>query len=137
MISSQYAAGFMDGEGCINVSSCRTSTYIRVLVVNTNREVLELFQQRWGGDIKQNKQHKAHWKISYTWRVSHISCQHFLKDIYPFLVVKKKQAEAAFIFFEAQPGKGKRWSETGLEEANKAINQIKQLNKKGIEVNKL
>ncbi len=57
MISAEYAAGFMDGEGCINVSSCRNSTYIRVLIVNTNREVLEMFQQRWGGDIKQNKQH--------------------------------------------------------------------------------
>ena len=134
MISDQYAAGFMDGEGCINVSSCRTTTYIRVLIVNTNREVLELFQQRWGGDIKQNKQHKAHWKVSYTWRVSHAACLAFLQDIHPFLVVKRKQAEAAFIFFNNQPGKGKRWSESGLEEANKAILSIKQLNKKGVEV---
>ena len=45
MISSQYAAGFMDGEGCINVSSCRS------------------------------------------------------------LIIKKKQAEAAFIFFNNKPGK--------------------------------
>ena len=134
MISDQYAAGFMDGEGCINVSSCRTSTYIRVLIVNTNREVLELFQQRWGGDIKQNKQQKAHWKVSYTWRVSYAACQQFLKDVYPFLVVKKKQAEAAFTFLFYQPGKGKRWTTEGLEEANKAILAIKQLNKKGVEV---
>ena len=134
MISDQYAAGFMDGEGCINVSSCRTSTYIRVLIVNTNREVLELFQQRWGGDIAQNKRHKAHWKVSYTWRVSHAACREFLNDIYPFLVIKKKQAEAAFIFFDQQPGKGKRWTEGSFEEANKAILAIKQLNKKGVEV---
>lgn len=134
MISAQYAAGFMDGEGCINVSSCRTSTYIRVLIVNTNREVLELFQQRWGGDITQNKRQKTHWKVSYTWRVSYAACRDFLKDIYPFLVIKKKQAEAAFIFFDSQPGKGKRWTDGSLEEANKAILSIKQLNKKGIEV---
>ena len=134
MISAQYAAGFMDGEGCINVSSCRTTTYIRVLIVNTNREVLEMFQQRWGGDIKQNKQQKAHWKVSYTWRVSYAACQQFLKDVYPFLVIKKKQAEAAFIFFDNQPGKGKRWTDGSLGEANKAILSIKQLNKKGVEV---
>jgi len=134
MISAQYAAGFMDGEGCINVSSCRSTLFIRVLIVNTNKEILELFQQRWGGDIKENKRHKANWKVTYTWRVSHVTCLNFLKDIYPFLIVKKKQAEAAFIFFDNKPGKGKRWTESGLEEANKAINQIKTLNKKGIEV---
>lgn len=134
MISAQYAAGFMDGEGCINVASCRSTTYIRILIVNTNREVLELFKQRWGGDIAENKRHKANWKISFTWRVSYAACLNFLKEIFPFLVVKKKQAEAAFIFFDNRPGKGKRWTDENLEEANKAILAIKQLNKKGVEV---
>ncbi len=134
MISAQYAAGFMDGEGCINVSSCRGTVFIRVLIVNTNREVLELLQQRWGGNITANKRHKTNWKVSYTWRVSYAACLNFLQDVYPFLIVKKKQAEAAFIFFDNKPGKGKRWSEEGLEEANKAILAIKQLNKKGVEV---
>lgn len=134
MISSQYAAGFMDGEGCINASSSRSTTYIRVLIVNTNKEILELLKQQWGGDIKENKRHKANWKTSFTWRISHSSCLIFLKEIYPFLVVKKKQAEAAFIFFDNRPGKGKRWTNDSLEEANKAILAIKQLNKKGIEV---
>jgi hypothetical protein len=131
MISSEYAAGFMDGEGCINVSSCRSSLFIRVLIVNTNKEVLELFKQRWGGNIQQNKRYKDNWKTSFTWRVSHISCFNFLTDIYPFLIVKKKQAEAAFVFFDSSPGKGKRWEDDSLEEATKAINIIKQLNKKG------
>lgn len=131
MISSEYAAGFMDGEGCINVSACRSSMFIRVLIVNTNKEVLELFKQRWGGDIQENKKHKANWKTSFTWRVSYTACFNFLTDIYPFLVVKKQQAEAAFIFFNNSPGKGKRWVKDSLEEATKAINVIKKLNKRG------
>lgn len=134
MISSEYAAGFMDGEGCINVSSCRSIMFIRILIVNTNLEVLKMFQQKWGGDISENKQHKINWKISYTWRVSHAACLAFLNDIYPFLIVKKKQAEAAFIFFSSRPGKGKCWTDSRLAEANEAIDQIKSLNKKGVEV---
>ncbi len=134
MISSEYAAGFMDGEGCINVSQCRKSLHIRIMIVNTNKNVLLLFKERWGGDIKQNKRQKSNWKQSYTWRVSHKSCFNFLSDISPFLIVKKKQAEAAFIFFDNQPGKGKKWTENGLEEANKAIRNIALFNKKGVEL---
>lgn len=133
MISKQYAAGFVDGEGCINVSTTRTTTFIRILVVNTNRHVLELFKERWGGDIQQNKQHNKTWKISYTWRLQHKACLSFLKDIYPFLIVKKQQVEAAFSFFEACPGKGNRWTEEPLNLAKEAIEKIKTLNKKGYE----
>ena len=134
MISNEYAAGFLDGEGCINVSSTRNNKFIRVLIVNTNKSVLEFFQEKWGGDIQENKKHKENWKISYTWRVQHKNCLNFLNDVYPFLIVKKLQVEAAFMFFEARPGKGKKWSEETLKIANEAINKIKALNKKGVEI---
>jgi hypothetical protein len=134
MISAQYAAGFFDGEGCINASVCRTSSFIRTLVVNTNLEILEEFQQRWGGDINLNKKGKEHWKQAYTWRLSYAAALQFLKDIYPYLVVKKQQAEAAFIFFESSPGKGKQHTEESRIAAETAIQRIKQLNKKGITI---
>ena len=133
MISNEYAAGFIDGEGCINVSSNKTNIFIRVLVVNTNRHVLELLQERWGGDIRQNKQHNKTWKVSYTWRVQHKSCLNLLNDIYPFLIVKKQQVEAAFVFFNACPGKGHRWTEESSMIAKLAIEKLIRLNKKGYE----
>lgn len=134
MISSQYAAGFFDGEGCVNVSSLRGRSFIRILIVNTNKEILEMFQKRWGGDIKENKRVKANWKTAYTWRVSHKSCLDFLQDINEYVIIKKPQVEAAFMFFELQPGKGKRWDEDSLLEASIAINKIKTANKKGVTV---
>lgn len=134
MISNEYAAGFVDGEGCINVSSTRGTVFIRVLVVNTNKQVLELFKERWGGDICQNKHYNKSWKISYTWRVQYKACLSFLKDIYPFLIVKKQQVEAAFVFFEACPGRGRRWTDESISLAEKAIEKIKNLNKKGYEI---
>lgn len=134
MISAQYAAGFFDGEGCVNVSTLRGKPFIRILVVNTNLEILTKLQQTWGGDVQKNYKSKAHWKQAYTWRLQHSACLGFLQDIYPYLVVKKNQAEAAFVFFEVRPGRAGKWTEESLEEANKAILQIKQLNKKGVEV---
>ena len=134
MISPQYAAGFFDGEGCINVSSCRTSLLIRTLVVNTNLEILELFKETWGGTIYQNKKGKEHWKQAYTWKLSYQLAYKFLQDIYPFLVVKAPQAEAAFIFYDNSPGKGKQRTEEALKLTLEAIDTIKNFNKKGVTV---
>lgn len=134
MISDQYAAGFFDGEGCINVSSLRGKPFVRILVVNTNIDILEKLQQTWGGDIQKNYKPKSHWKQAYTWRLQHSACLEFLQDIYPYLVVKKNQAEAAFMFFNVKPGRGHKWTEESLNEANKVIQIIKNFNKKGIEI---
>jgi hypothetical protein len=133
MISSQYSAGFFDGEGCINVSSCRKTVLIRTLVVNTNLTILEMFKERWGGDIYCNKKGKEHWKQAYTWRLSNSAAHLFLEDIYPFLVVKAPQAEAAFIFFDNRPGSGKQRTEEAKRLTEEAISKIKTFNKKGIQ----
>jgi len=131
----EYAAGFFDGEGCVNCSSGRkNSPFIRILVVNTNLEVLKVFQNFWGGDINKNYKPKEHWKQAYTWRLSHKSALKFLSDILPYLIVKKEQAELAIKFGSIRPGKGNKWSENSLLEANDIINAIKEKNKKGIEI---
>jgi len=135
MVSIEYTAGFFDGEGCINCSTNKGgSPFIRILVVNTNIEVLQSFQQRWGGDINKNYRAKAHWKQAYTWRLSHSACANFLKEIQPFLIVKSSQCKSALDFFEIRPNKGHKWSDDKLTLANKFISEIKQANKKGVEL---
>jgi intein-encoded DNA endonuclease-like protein len=59
-MTPEYAAGFFDGEGCVNCSSSRNNSFIRILVVNTNLEILQRFQAVWGGDINPNYKSKAH-----------------------------------------------------------------------------
>lgn len=136
MISIEYAAGFFDGEGCVNCSSNKSgSPFIRILVVNTNIDVLELFKKRWGGDINANYKSKEHWKQAYTWRLSHSAAGIFLKDIQPFLVIKSKQCKLALEFISLRPSKGYRWTEDKIIDATKIINEIKLANKRGIELN--
>ena len=134
MISTEYVAGFFDGEGCVNIS---TDTYgkpfIRILIVNTDVLVLEKFKERWGGNITHNKRHKENWKRSYTWRLSHNKAINFLKELEPHLIVKKKQTNLAISFYQLTPGKGTKWSNDSLQKANEIIDQIRFANKKGVE----
>jgi hypothetical protein len=135
MISTEYVAGFFDGEGCVNISTDRYGKpYLRILVVNTDKSVLEKFQEKWGGDITHNKRHKENWKRSFTWRLSHTRAIEFLQDLEPFLIVKKKQANLAVEFCKLKPGKGSKWTEDSLQEAKTVIEKIKAANKKGVEV---
>ena len=134
MISAQYAAGFFDGEGCVNCSTNKSgSPFVRILVVNTNLEVLERFKETWGGDINKNYKPKDNWKQAYTWRLSHIAASLFLKEMLPYLVIKKKQAELAIQFTSIRPGRGNSWTDDSLKEANNLLDKIREANKKGVQ----
>ena len=132
-MTPEYAAGFFDGEGCVNCSSNRNNSFVRILVVNTNIDVLKAFQAVWGGDINANYRQKSHWKQAYTWRLQHKSATDFLTEILPFLIVKRQQAEAAIAFNNLRPGQGNKWTEESKLQADALFNKIRQCNKKGIE----
>ena len=107
---------------------------MRILVVNTNLEVLEQLKETWGGDINKNYRPKDTWKQAYTWRLSHSAAARFLEDIYPFLIIKEQQARLALEFASIRPGRGKKWTEESLKEANELLNRIRKANKKGVEI---
>lgn len=93
----RYVAGFFDGEGCIVISYSEASpkrSYrkmsLMVSVAQKNPEVLYLIRGMFGGQIQINKRTGCH-SLRWSPRAGGI----FLKEIYPYLVVKKKQAELA------------------------------------------
>ena len=133
-MTPEYAAGFFDGEGCVNCSSSRNNSFVRILVVNTNIDVLNAFQAVWGGDINANYKQKAHWKQAYTWRLQHKAATNFLTEILPFLIIKRQQAEAAIAFNQLRPGQGNKWTEESKAQAADFLNKIRQSNKKGINI---
>ena len=133
-MTPEYAAGFFDGEGCVNCSSSRNNSFVRILVVNTNIDVLKAFQAVWGGDIYANYKSKSHWKQAYTWRLQHKAASNFLQKILPFLIVKRQQAEAAIAFNELRPGQGSKWTDESKAEAEALFEKIRKCNKKGVEI---
>jgi len=125
----QYAAGFVDGEGCIGFAKTRTSIFPRVLVTNTNLEILNEFKEKWGGDIKPLSLRKDNWKQGYYWRISWAKAVNFLSDIEPYLKIKNRQAHAVFAWDEIRPGRGNKADKDSFDFL---VSYVHWLNKKGI-----
>lgn len=92
-MSPEYAAGFFDGEGAVGISP--SDRYLRADISNTNREILEMFRERWSGSITVCKPQKPQHKPVYHWRVKCGNAEVFLRDVLPFLVIKKERVEFA------------------------------------------
>ena len=99
-----YMAGLFDGEGCISLARHSSGRYYNVAcyIVMTNEYILQLFCFRFGGRVSRkynrpmNPKHQPYWR----WSISSRQAYHFLKTIYPYLIIKKPQAEVAFKFIE-------------------------------------
>jgi hypothetical protein len=102
-----YLAGFFDGEGCIAIVKGKNHLgnvqySLRVIVSNTNEYVLHLYKLSFGGSIQKRKYEKPEWRDCYAWALSSTRAYDFLKCVYPYLILKKAQADLAFEFQENQ-----------------------------------
>lgn len=102
-----YLGGFFDGEGCIAIVKGKNHLgnvqySLRVIVSNTNDYVLHLYKLSFGGRIQKRKYKKPEWRDCYAWELSSTRAYDFLKCIYPYLILKKAQADLAFEFQENQ-----------------------------------
>lgn len=109
-----YAAGFLDGEGNIGFGRCRASVFPRVLIVNTERNVLEAFRSRFGGDIKPLSGRKSNWKQGWVWRLSWSRAVNFLAKLEPHMRIKNRQAHTVFAWDAIRPGRGAKWDQSAL-----------------------
>lgn len=106
-----YAAGFLDGEGCIRAqmqNHSRTGPYCHcdVAITNTNIDVLKWFKSVFGaGSIRVVKYSpknpiKAR-KVCYKWCLDRtLDVLPFLKAVAPYLIVKRQKAQTAINFIE-------------------------------------
>jgi hypothetical protein len=85
MISVEYAAGFFDGEGCVQVGK---NGSISVRITNTNLQTLEEFQRKFGGTVLPRRQRAN--KPQYVWSVYGDAAVEFAKTILPFCIEKHK-----------------------------------------------
>lgn len=106
-----YAAGIIDGEGCIQIFSrpCKTaygSPYpgyrCEITIANTKVDLMKWLVQHFGGTYRAkhsaNNRNPKH-KICYEWRLgSHAKKEQFLLGILPYILVKREQAVLALEF---------------------------------------
>lgn len=125
-----YLAGILDGEGHIGFCKTRTSYFPRVLIVNTYLPLLEDIRDAFGGDVHPLSRREG-WKPAFQWRFSNSRCADFLDSIYPWLRIKQPLADLVFAWDAIRPGRGRKWTEEGIEALELILAQCKWLTRRG------
>lgn len=147
-------AGFFDGEGCVNltVSGRSRQVCLRLMIVNTDHEILSEIHLSFGGRLARPRGNRKGWKSFRQIVFSGKEAYEFLLSVYPFLVVKKRQAKLAIDFwnFQHRPsserceiyknpncpiGYGRRRTQATIETELLFKKQMHELNRKGPGVN--
>ena len=107
-----------------------------VQVTNTNEWLVQWLKMAFGGSVHLLKDGRAEkkWKPVYHWVVTSMQALEVLKLVYPYLRLKKPQAEIAIKFLEIRGRKG-RWltdEEQAIGEAQKVT--MNNLNKTGAKI---
>lgn len=129
-VSLQYLAGFIDGEGCINFAKNRGGIFPRILVTNTNIEILNLLKENFGGDVTVTKvKDKENWKPRGVWRLSWAKAIELVEQLHEHLKIKQKQVELVIAYDVANKGAKSKLS---IERKQFFINEMHKLNRKGV-----
>lgn len=147
-VVAAYLAGIVDGEGCIalympkrkTVKSQGGFTFLpQIQIANTDREWLEHIGKI--AEVKYDIQSKSiaskKWKAnSYTLRFPPESVRILLPQIYPYLFVKKINAEVLMFHFEHGPkredsGKGKMRTDEKFDLSKYLVSIMHRLNMRG------
>jgi len=89
-----YLAGFIDGEGTITIARSRNCYTIRVLVTNTDLDVLEWIKKVVGkGSIRKTKKRYENWNDCYVWALdTTYGGKELLSQLLPYLKIKTTNA---------------------------------------------
>lgn len=111
-----YAAGFFDGEGnvCIaaNLRGGAGTKYhvhnMRIGASQREAEPLVWLRDRWGGSIRRaSRSAVTGRRMYYEWACFAIGAAAFLRDVLPYLQIKRERADLALKFqaTSVQPGR--------------------------------
>ena len=141
-----YIAGLFDGEGCVTYSSRKTvrkdgtsgiTSRVLVTMGQTEEYMVRWLQFNWGGTvyIRKPPEKFPHAKYLYVWRILCWDACVFLKDVLPYLKLKKAQAEIALKFHSklstTRQGKPRRKTDEELTIDQEFRTMISSLNRKG------
>ncbi len=113
-----YLAGVFDGEGCVSLSKGRrrktgwSPQYrVHMRVAMADGVVPLLFQNVFGGGLhKRLPDGRRTLRTQYHWEITGHSCLPILKELLPYILIKRPQFEVAIHFLEntSKGGQGSR-----------------------------
>jgi hypothetical protein len=100
-VTTEYLAGFFDGEGCVAIRQKEA----RLEIGHTFREVLEQIRAVYGGTVNGPYTRKNHtnWKPSWRWQISGEAAKQVCYAMLPHLREKKAQIELFLEWHDALP----------------------------------
>lgn len=121
-----YIAGIFDGEGSIGVSIARpkgarkTNSYrVRMRVSMCDDRAIILLQELFGGKIKTHQPSNPKHKLQYDWMLRSWDARQALKELLPFLVIKKERAEVAIMLIERVSASNVKFSQKKIARTSK------------------
>lgn len=135
-----YLAGIIDGEGSIMVIHHKACPpmhkwefwVLRVLVVNTDRRLIDWLIARFGGWCATARSKNPKWKDTYHWKLDSKRAHPVLAAAMPYLLLKRKQAELALEFIGTHKLVGRRGhSEETIALRRNIAGAIRRLNARG------
>lgn len=148
-IEKAYAAGIVDGEGCIFADARkRTSPAEKdrnryagsviyrfgVKVNMTNPEAVDFLREKFGGSVSLLKQQRKNWRPQFCFRVEQRKAVRFLKLVLPYLRVKNKEAELvirlASLIRNVTHGRGNKIPEFEKKMRNDLVFEIRSYHSK-------
>jgi hypothetical protein len=134
---ASYLAGFLDGEGHIGINKTHSNTSrrkvnhtIRIKITNTFPGIMDWISCTVGhGSVSKQKIYVSGHKQSWEWCISGFRAIDLLRQLHPYLKVKKLQAEVAFQYYGTfQPGSSKV-SDDVIQIRDYLIGNIRKLNR--------
>jgi len=134
-VDRAYAAGIIDGEGCISIHQGGYDKYkfrsrgyefsLYTCVGMASYGIIEWLHYNFGGSISKTKG-KDYWR----WNVSAQKCTKFLESILPYLKLKYCQAKLG-IAFQQQKAQRQRRQQRTEKEIDREVgffNEMRRLN---------
>jgi hypothetical protein len=141
-----YAAGFIDGEGCLAITSRRKpegrATYYETLMVVSQIDPAPLreLQAAFGGSIHilhtEYRIRKA-WRPAHRWHLSGTRLRACLQSLRPYLRVKAAQADLMLEFFEVLDRTRVNYGRAGMPDSAETLrrsyyDRLKQMHRPGV-----
>lgn len=140
-----YLAGFVDADGSISIKTqSKARPFVGYITVyNCNKMVIEMFFTEFGGGKSRYKKtgrgrNEANWRPCWEWQLTAQKAAKAIQKIYPFLVIKKRQAELVLELCKLKPNGRKlaRWKPDQYRSLQKQLNSLKieckRLNQRGV-----
>lgn len=121
-----YLAGYFDGDGTVFITTNHGRYVLLAVFISTDVSLLKEIQKLYGGYFRIRKA-IGHQKAVYNLVIERRKAVPFLKDIYPYTIIKKLRIKAAI-----------KWQTTkNLKLKEKLRKFIKKQNQRAVNPNKI